>query len=225
MTHHEAKNYWENLQQFRIAIVLFNRNWYDENTKMEGEKKIVFNVWHSIREDRISRDDFVAVIEISKGSKKKYEMDKETGMIILDRILYTSTHYPANYGFIPRTYGDDLDPLDVLVLCSEPLEPLTLVRCYPIGVISMIDNGRNDEKIIAIPFSDPTYNGYKDISELPSHIFEEMSHFFSVYKELENKSTAVNEVMGRDAARNVIQWAIVSYQKHFKDGEKILEDK
>ena len=142
-------------------------------------------------------------------------------MNILDRILYTSTHYPANYGFIPRTYGDDQDPLDVLVLCSEPLEPLTLVRCYPIGVISMIDNGRNDEKIIAIPYSDPTYNGYTGIEELPGHIFDEMSHFFKVYKELESKETAVNEVMGRDAARNVIQWAIKSYRENFKDGVKI----
>ena len=181
----------------------------------------MFNIWHSIAEERISRDDFIAVIEISKGSKKKYELDKETGMIILDRILYTSTHYPANYGFIPRTYGDDQDPLDVLVLCSEPLEPLTLVRCYPIGVISMIDNGRNDEKIIAIPYSDPTYNGYTGIEELPGHIFDEMSHFFRVYKELESKETAVNEVMGRDAARNVIQWAIKSYRENFKDGVKL----
>ena len=123
------------------------------------------NIWHDISPKRISPADFVAVVEISKGSKKKYELDKETGLIILDRVLHTSTHYPANYGFIPRTYGDDLDPLDVLVLCSEPLEPLILVRCYPIGVISMIDSGRNDEKIIAIPYSDPTYNSYHDISE------------------------------------------------------------
>ena len=142
------------------------------------------NIWHDISPKRISPTDFVAVVEISKGSKKKYELDKETGLIILDRVLHTSTHYPANYGFIPRTYGDDLDPLDVLVLCSEPLEPLILVRCYPIGVISMIDSGRNDEKIIAIPYSDPTYNSYHDISELPRHIFDEMSHFFRVYKAL-----------------------------------------
>lgn len=181
----------------------------------------MFNPWHSIAPERISRDDFLAVIEISKGSKKKYEMDKDTGMIILDRILYTSTHYPANYGFIPRTYGDDLDPLDVLVLCSEPLEPLTLVRCYPIGVISMIDNGRNDEKIIAIPFSDPTYNSYQQIEDLPRHVFDEMTHFFRVYKELENKETAVDEVMGRGAARNVISWAINSYNQNFVNGQKL----
>lgn len=124
------------------------------------------------------------MIEITKGSKKKYELDKETGYLILDRILYTSTHYPANYGFIPRTLGDDGDPLDVLVLCSEAIEPMTLVRVYPIGMISMIDSGRNDEKIIAIPYKDPNYNLYTDIDQLPVHIFEEMKHFFTVYKSL-----------------------------------------
>ena len=173
------------------------------------------NIWHDISPKRIAPEDFVAVVEISKGSKKKYELDKETGLIILDRILHTSTHYPANYGLIPRTYGDDLDPLDVLILCSEPLEPLTLVRCYPIGMISMIDGGRGDEKIIAIPFSDPTYNGYTDISQLPAHIFDEMRHFFTVYKALENKETAVNEVSGRESAIDTIRIAIDSYVEHF----------
>ncbi len=173
------------------------------------------NIWHDISPKRINVDNFIAVIEIEKGSKKKYELDKETGLIILDRILYTSTHYPANYGFIPRTYGDDLDPLDVLVLCSEPIEPLTLVQCYPIGVISMIDNGRNDEKIIAIPFNDPTYNTYQDISELPSHIFEEMRHFFTVYKALENKTTAVNEISGAEEAKRIIQEALDRYVQTF----------
>ena len=147
------------------------------------------NIWHDISEDRIFPTDFISVIEISKGSKKKYELDKETGMIILDRVLYTSTHYPMNYGFIPRTLGDDGDPLDVLVMCSEPLEPLTLVRCYPIGVMKMTDGGAGDEKVIAIPWADPTYEAYTDISELPKHIFDEIRHFFSVYKDLEGKKT------------------------------------
>ena len=106
------------------------------------------NIWHDISPARINPDDFIAVIEIEKGSKKKYELDKETGHIILDRILYTSTHYPANYGLIPRTYADDGDPLDVLVLSSEVIAPLSLVRCYPIGVITMEDQGKMDEKII-----------------------------------------------------------------------------
>ena len=173
------------------------------------------NIWHDISPKRITPEDFVCVVEISKGSKKKYELDKETGYIMLDRILHTSTHYPANYGFIPRTYGDDGDPLDVLLLCSESLEPLTLVRAYPIGVISMIDNGRNDEKIIAIPFTDPNYNHYTNIDELPHHIFEEMRHFFSVYKNLENKTTAVDEVKGRENAVHIVKEAIDNYIESF----------
>lgn len=173
------------------------------------------NIWHDISPKRIKPEDFMVVVEISKGSKKKYELDKETGYIMLDRILYTSTRYPANYGFIPRTYGDDNDPLDVLLLCSEKLEPMTLVRAYPIGVITMIDNGRNDEKIIAIPFSDPNYNCYNDIDNLPKHIFDEMRHFFEVYKNLENKETAVDDVSNREAALRVIADAIENYKKNF----------
>lgn len=175
------------------------------------------NIWHNISPDRIKPDDFICVVEISKGSKKKYELDKETGYIILDRILYTSTHYPANYGFIPRTYGDDNDPLDVLLLCSEALEPLTLVRAYPIGVIYMIDSGRSDEKIIAIPYNDPNYNMYTDINQLPIHIFEEMKHFFKVYKNLEHKTTAVDEVDGRKEALEVIAKAIDNYNLNFPE--------
>lgn len=173
------------------------------------------NIWHDISAERISAEDFVAVVEISKGSKLKYELDKETGMLILDRILYTSTHYPASYGFIPRTYADDLDPLDVLVLCSEKVHPLTLVRCYPIGVIKMIDNGRNDEKIIAIPYNDPTFNNYSDISQLPQHTFDEMRHFFSVYKSLEHKETAVDEVQSKEKAIEIINAAIKAYKEKF----------
>lgn len=179
---------------------------------------MINNIWHDINVQRITPTDFISVIEIPKGSKKKYELDKETGFIILDRILHTSTHYPANYGFIPRTYGDDGDPLDVLLLCSESLAPLTLVRSYPIGVISMLDNGKNDEKIIAIPFNDPTYNTYSDISELPVHIFDEMEHFFSVYKALENKTTAVNEKGGREEAIEVIKNCLDNYIQKFAKG-------
>lgn len=183
-----------------------------ENNQQERADIRMSNIWHDISPGRITPEDFIAVVEISKGSRKKYELDKETGLIILDRILYTSTHYPANYGFIPRTLGDDGDPLDVLVLCAEPLEPLSLVRVYPIGVISMIDNGHSDEKIIAIPFKDPNYNQYSHIHQLPSHIFDEMRHFFSVYKSLENKETAVREVAGREEAVQVIRDAIHRYE-------------
>lgn len=172
------------------------------------------NIWHDIAADKIRPEDFYAVIEITKGSKNKYELDKATGLMALDRILYTSTHYPANYGFIPRTYAEDKDPLDVLVLCSEQINQQTLVRCYPIGVISMIDSGATDDKIIAIPFNDPMYNTYKNIDELPTHIYEEMRHFFSVYKSLEGKETAVDEAKGRDEAIKIIEQSLENYKKN-----------
>jgi len=173
------------------------------------------NIWHDMNKSEISPDSFYAVIEISKGSKMKYELDKATGFLKLDRILHTSTHYPANYGFIPLTYADDDDPLDVLVICSEEIVPMTIVKCYPIGVIKMIDGGRLDEKIIAIPFSDPYYNSYKSIYELPSHVFEEMSHFFVVYKQLENKETAVDKVLGVNEAKQIIEDSIKHYKEVF----------
>ena len=162
------------------------------------------NIWHDIDPSRIKPNDFYAIIEIPSGSKNKYEMDKETGLLKLDRVLYTSTHYPANYGFIPRTYADDGDPLDVLVLCSETIRPMSLVRCHPIGVITMLDGGKLDEKIIAVPFDDPTYNDYKEISELPKHVADEMGHFFTVYKSLEAKETVVNDTMDAATAREII---------------------
>ena len=173
------------------------------------------NIWHDINPSRITPDDFIAVIEIEKGSKNKYELDKETGHILLDRILHTSTHYPASYGLIPRTFADDGDPLDVLVLCSEVLKPLTLVRCYPIGMITMLDQGRNDEKIIAIPFEDPTYNEYTNIDQLPGHIVSEMRHFFSVYKNLENKETVVDDEQGPKAAKDAIRKCLEEYIEKF----------
>ena len=175
------------------------------------------NVWHELNPERITPKRFDAYIEIPRGSKSKYELDKETGLLRLDRILYTSTRYPANYGFIPLTFAQDLDPLDVLVLCSETVYPGTLIECYPIGYIRMIDSGYNDEKIIAIPFNDPTYNNYKDISELPAHIFREMSHFFSVYKSLEqsDKYTKVQDVKGASEAEAIISQAIKDYKKTY----------
>ena len=171
------------------------------------------NIWHDIDPARIQTEDFMCYIEIQKGSKSKYELDKPTGVLRLDRVLYTSTVYPASYGFIPRTLADDGDPLDVLVLCSEPILPATLVQCYPIGVINMIDDGKMDEMIIAIPFREPTYNFYTDIAQLPHHIFEEMMHFFEVYKMLEHKKTSVKEIMGRDSAVRIVQKSIDLYNK------------
>ena len=173
------------------------------------------NIWHDMNPDRIKTDDFLAVIEITKGGKNKYELDKETGILRLDRVLYTATHYPANYGFIPRTYADDNDPLDVLVLCQENIDPMTLVECYPIGVINMIDSEENDEKIIAIAKKDPFLNMYNDIEEIPSHISSEIMHFFEVYKQLENKQTVVEKVSGREEAEKIIQKAIDAYNAKF----------
>ncbi len=175
------------------------------------------NIWHDIESSRITPEEFIAVIEISKGSKQKYEMDKKTGLLKLDRILYTSTHYPANYGFIPHTLAGDNDPLDVLVLCSESLIPMSLVKCYPIGVIVMNDGGEVDEKIIAIPETDPNYNTYKSINDLPAHIFDEMQHFFSVYKQLEGKETSVDITADKDTALDIIKTSMNNYKKNLYD--------
>ncbi|MBQ2094238.1 MAG: inorganic diphosphatase [Ruminococcus sp.] len=175
------------------------------------------NIWHDINPKRITAGRFYAVIEISKGGKNKYEMDKETGLLKLDRVLFTSTHYPANYGFIPRTYAKDGDPLDVLVLCSETIMPMTLVECKPIGVLKMIDDNKDDEKIIAVPVGDPNYSGYNDIKELPKHRFDEIRHFFQVYKMLEKgKETQIKSISGAEKAKEVVQLSIESYILDFQ---------
>lgn len=168
--------------------------------------------WHDVKASRVTPQRFLAMIEISKGSKNKYELDKETGHLLLDRVLFTSTHYPQNYGFIPRTFADDYDPLDVLVLCSESIIPMSLVECTPIGVLIMTDNGLNDEKIIAVAVNDPFYNCYKDISEVPPHIMDEIKHFFAVYKTLEGKPTSVDVVKDRVEAERIIEESLKRYQ-------------
>lgn len=173
------------------------------------------NIWHDIDEMRISKNRFEALIEIPRGSKAKYELDKETGFLRLDRVLYTSTVYPANYGFIPRTLAEDGDPLDVLVLCNEPLLPMTLVTCVPIGVIKMIDGGEYDEKVIAVPVNDPNYKDYGDVKELPQHVFDEMMHFFEVYKVLEHKTTTVQEIRGKAEAVASIDRCLKNYAAKF----------
>ena len=160
------------------------------------------NIWHAIIPKRISEESFEAVIEIEKGTKCKYELDKYTGLLKLDRVLYTSTHYPANYGFIPRTYADDGDPLDVLVLCAESIYPMTLMQVYPIGVMRMLDGGKMD--------------GIESIDNLPPHIFDEIMHFFSVYKQLENKETAVKSLFGKEKAEQIIAEAIECYKETFE---------
>ena len=174
------------------------------------------NIWHDIDESRITPDEFVAVVEIAKGFKKKYELDKETGLIILDRVLHTSTHYPANYGFIPKTLSGDGDPMDVLVLSSESLDPLVLVKCYPVGMMIMQDDGKGDEKVIAIPVDDPLYNEYKSLESLPKHIADEMVHFFSVYKtEHESKTLVEGNLLGVEETKKAIAKAKENYKNHF----------
>lgn len=167
----------------------------------------------NLADEKVTKNLFDALIEIPKGCKAKYEVDKATGMLRLDRVLYTSTVYPANYGYIPNTLADDGDPLDVLVLCGDAIYPMTLVKCRPIGVINMIDGGLNDEKVIAVPVNDPTYCSYRDIKELPAHIYQEMMHFFEVYKALEYKQTTVHEVLPRAAAEEIIEKCIENYEK------------
>lgn len=183
---------------------------------LEGGIKYM-NIWHRADPKRINPNSFLACIEISKGSKNKYELDKYSGALILDRVLFTSTHYPQNYGFIPRTYAGDGDPLDVLVLCSESIVPLALVDCYPIGVLEMIDSGCEDMKIIAIAKNDPVFNSFKDIKEIPDHILQEIKHFFIVYKQLEGKETVVENVRGRKLALQIIKDAIELYKQKFPD--------
>lgn len=173
-------------------------------------------IWHSIEKNRITPEHFIACVEISAGSKNKYELDKETGLLILDRILSTSTYYPHNYGFIPHTLSDDGDPLDVLVICSEPIIPLSLTLAYPVGVLSMIDGGKEDTKIIAVCAHDPLYSNFKDIKELPNYVSQEIAHFFKVYKDLEKGAkTQVGEMRGREEAIKAIQRDIENYEKVF----------
>ena len=171
------------------------------------------NPWHDIKRDRVTPSKFWAMIEISKGSKNKYELDKDTGRLKLDRVLFTSTHYPQNYGFIPLTYSRDHDPLDVLVLCSEDILPMAFVECKPIGIMTMIDNGLPDDKIIAVAVSDPFYKNYNDISEIPEHVMAEIKHFFQVYKTLEGKDTLVDDFKGTKEAEAIIQEALDDYNK------------
>lgn len=173
------------------------------------------NPWHDIRPERVTPESFMAVIEIPKGTKNKYELDKDTGLLRLDRVLYTSTHYPANYGLIPRTYAEDNDPLDVLVLCQEELVPMCLVPARPVGVMVMIDEDERDEKIIAVAEGDPTMNEYQDITGLPSHLISEIRHFFEVYKALEHKKTVVKRLQDVEEAKRVISDCMEAYEKSF----------
>ena len=170
------------------------------------------NPWHDVDLGPDAPRLVRALIEIPKGSKNKYEMDKATGLILVDRVLFSAVQYPANYGFIPRTYCEDGDPLDILVLGQEPVVPLSIMTARPIGCMSMVDNGQEDDKIIAIHRNDPEYSHYEDISQLPDHKLQEMKRFFQDYKALENKKTVVEKLLGSEAAREVVAKAMAAYQ-------------
>jgi inorganic pyrophosphatase len=170
--------------------------------------------WHDLPSSPRAEDPSVnTVIEIPKGSKLKYELDKPSGMLRVDRVLHSSVIYPANYGFIPRTYAEDDDPLDVLVLCSESVAPLSILVARPVGSMLMLDQGKKDHKIVAVHAHDPAFDEYRDIADLPRHVLREIQRFFIDYKVLEQKEVAVEEPLGCDEAHDVIHTAIESYRR------------
>lgn len=169
--------------------------------------------WHHVELGSESPKLVPAVIEVPKGSKVKYELDKVSGLLRVDRILFSSVHYPSNYGFIPRTLCEDHDPLDILVIGQESVAPLSIMRSRPIGVMRMVDQGEADDKIIAVHADDPEYNHYKNIKELPPHRLREVKRFFEDYKALENKSVKVENFGGPSEAIKIIEAAIKMYSK------------
>jgi inorganic pyrophosphatase len=174
--------------------------------------------WHDVTPGMNLPTEFMAVIEIPRGSSVKYELDKATGLLKLDRILYSSVHYPANYGFIPQTLAEDDDPLDVLVLCQEAVDPLTLVRARAIGLMTMVDSGKKDHKILAVALDDPEYNGFQEASELPMHRLTMLRRFFLDYKTLEGKQVEVDDLQPAAFALPVIEDALERYSAQRRKG-------
>lgn len=172
--------------------------------------------WHDVEIGKETPEIVTAVIEVPKGSKIKYELDKASGLIKVDRILFSSVHYPANYGFIPRTLCDDKDPLDILVLGQEPTIPLSLLRARPVGVMKMEDQGEADDKIIAVHADDPEFSHYRDILELPPHWVKQVKRFFEDYKALEMKTVKVNDFLGPKEALKIVNDAVELYKTQFK---------
>ncbi|HUH52308.1 MAG TPA: inorganic diphosphatase [Flavobacterium sp.] len=178
--------------------------------------KQYFNAWHHVNPKTDQTDVVKGIIEIPRGSRAKYELDKESGLLILDRVLYSSVYYPANYGFIPQTYCDDNDPLDILVISQIKVVPMCLTPAKVIGVMRMMDNDEADDKIIAVSAGDPTYNHINDISELPPHTIAELRSFFEDYKKLENKVVIVEEFLGRDLALDILEEGYKMYDRDIR---------
>ncbi|UOQ73717.1 inorganic diphosphatase [Hymenobacter cellulosilyticus] len=174
-----------------------------------------FNPWHDVERGENAPAIVNGIIEIPKGSKGKYELDKDSGMLKLDRVLFSAVHYPAAYGFIPQTYCDDKDPLDILVICSVDIVPMCLVDAKVIGVMQMIDGDEEDDKIIAVAAHDISVNHYNDIADLPPHTLLEMRRFFEDYKALEHKQVTVERFMGREDAYRIIEDSIKLYNDTF----------
>ncbi len=175
----------------------------------------VLHPWHGVPCGDQAPRVVNALIEIPQGSRAKYEVDKESGLLRMDRVIYSSFHYPVNYGFIPQTYGGDKDPLDILVLCSVPAEPLCLIEAKVIGVMQMVDSGDADDKIIAVAAHDPSINYINNIEEMPKHFFSELRNFFEEYKKLENKTVIVEEFQDKAVALKIIEEAMAFYQTTF----------
>src|SRR5215469_13654521 len=177
-----------------------------------GEDLCMLHAWHDVSPGNEVPRDFQAVIEIPLGSNVKYELDKLTGLLKVDRIIHSAVFYPANYGFIPQTYAEDHDPLDVLVLCQEPVQPLALISARAIGLMTMIDSGASDDKIIAVATNDPEFSDYLEARDLPPHRLLVLKRFFQDYKQLEGKQVQVEDIKPAYAAINVIEKALTRYQ-------------
>jgi len=175
----------------------------------------VSHPWHGVPYGENAPRIVNAIIEIPQGSRIKYEIDKESGLLRLDRVIYSSFYYPVNYGFIPQTYGDDSDPLDILVITSLPVQAMCLMDAKVIGVMQMIDSGDADDKIIAVAANDPSVNHISNIEELPKHFFDELRHFFEEYKKLENKTVVVGELGDKSTALKIVQDGIKLYKDNF----------
>lgn len=174
--------------------------------------------WHDVSPGDKLPGEFNAVIEIPAGSSIKYELDKGSGLLRMDRVLYSAVYYPANYGFIPQTLGEDHDPLDVLVFCQEPVAPLTMMRARCVGLMTMVDVGEMDYKIIAVALDDPSFNAYTEVAEMPAHRLNMLKRFFQDYKQLEGKHVEVGDIQPAQAAYPIIEAALVAYSQKRRSG-------